>query len=247
MRTRVIPVLLLTERGLVKSVQFKDERYVGDPINALKIFNDKEVDELFLIDIEATKKNVSPRFDYLRELATECFMPMGYGGGIKTPDDIKRILQIGYEKICLQAAALENPRLIESAAREFGSQAVVVCIDVKRSFLGGYKVVSRGSSKVENVKLLEWAKHVEECGAGEIIIQSVDRDGTMKGYDTEVIKSVSEAVSIPVVALGGAASVDHFKSAIQSGASAVAAGSMFVFYGQHRAVLINYPKLEGII
>jgi len=242
LRTRVIPCLLLRNAGLVKTVRFKDPTYVGDPINAVKIFNEKEVDELVFLDISATAAARGPNFSIIEDIASECFMPLGYGGGLRNIDDVKRVLSIGVEKVIINSFAVESPDFITKVADAVGSQSVVVSIDVKKTFLGGYKVFSHSGSRDTKQDPVSYAKKMAELGAGEILLTSIDRDGTQQGYDLELIKMVSEAVELPVVACGGAKNVDDFGLAVnQGGASAVAAGSMFVFHGKHRAVLINFP------
>jgi cyclase len=241
LKTRVIPSLLLHKGGLYKTVKFKDPRYVGDPINAIKIFNDKEVDELVVLDIDATKRG-DIDFGLLNRLNKEAFMPLGYGGGIKSVDDIKRILNLGFEKVIINHHALAHPEFLTAAARACGSQSVVVCLDVKRDLAGKHRVFDHLARKPLKRDAVEHARAASELGAGEIIVYSVDRDGTYSGYDLEIVKRVSTAVPVPVVALGGARDVRDFSAAVAEGhASAVAAGSMFVFHGPHRAVLITYP------
>jgi cyclase len=240
---RVIPVLLLQNKGLVKTKQFKNPVYVGDPINAIRIFNEKEVDELVFLDIDASKLRKKPDFKLIGNIASECFMPLGYGGGITEIDDIKRLFQIGVEKIILNTVALSNPKIVSEAARLAGNQSVVVSIDVKKNWTGKRKVYSHSNEMVQNEQPLEFALHMQEMGAGEIILNSVNNDGMMNGYDLELIRQFSSKLEIPVVACGGAGSYEHFKQAIhEAGASAVAAGSMFVFHGPLRGVLINYPN-----
>jgi cyclase len=243
---RVIPCLLLRGTGLVKTVKFADPKYVGDIINAVRIFNDKEVDEIIILDIEAHAGRGRINWDLVTKTASEAFMPMCYGGGVTTVDEIKRLLKAGIEKVSINTAAFENPRLIEDAARAFGSQSIVAGIDVKKSFLGKYVVVSHGGDKKQAVDVVTWAKSVERAGAGEILLNAVDRDGTQAGYDLELVRQVTTAVRIPVIACGGAGKVQHFADAIGTGASAVAAGSMFVFHGPHRAVLITYPERKEL-
>jgi len=242
----VIPALLLHEGGIVKSVKFKDYKYIGDPINAVKIFNDKEVDEIAIIDIDASRENRAPKIKALAEIASEAFMPMAYGGGISSIDQIKQILYNGIEKIIINKAALNNPDLITAAAKLFGSQSVVVSIDVKTALFKGQKVFGENGKKNTGMGPHIFAKRMQNAGAGEILLNSIDNDGTFKGYDTDLIKTVSAFVDIPVIAMGGAASVNDFKNAVNSGASAVAAGSMFVFQGPHKAVLINYPSQKEL-
>jgi imidazole glycerol-phosphate synthase subunit HisF len=240
-RTRVIPCLLLHGAGLVKTVGFRNPTYVGDPINAIKIFNDKEVDELVLLDIDASRERRGPRFDVIRDIASECFMPLGYGGGVRTVEEMRRVLATGVEKVIVNTAAAEDPSLVEAAAREFGSQSVVVSLDARRKLVGGYEVRTVGGTRGTGLHPVEAARRMEASGAGEILLTSVDRDGTQKGYDLALTRMVADAVSVPVVACGGAGSVADMAAAVREGhASAVAAGSMFVFHGRHRAVLISY-------
>ena len=245
--TRVMPVLLLRGRGLVKTIRFKDPSYVGDPRNAVKIFNEKEVDELVLLDILATPEQAAPQFDLVYEIVTEAFMPVAYGGGIRTLDDARRMLATGVEKIVLNSYAAENPAFITEAAGALGSQSVVVCIDVKRSLFGRYGVFTRSGRQDARRDPVEFAKEMEARGAGELVVNSIDRDGTMQGYDLELLRAVTEAVKVPVIACGGAGSLQHLADAVsKGGASAVAAGSMFVYHGRHRAVLINFPSQEQL-
>jgi cyclase len=242
----VIPSLLLRGRGLVKTVKFKDPTYVGDPINAVRIFNDKEVDELVFLDITATLENRQPQIDLIKDIATECFMPFGYGGGIHDLDTARKILKMGSEKIVVNSAASDF-NLLRDMADLFGAQSVVVSIDVKKGRRGKYEVYTHSGTKKTGLDPIQFAMDVEANGAGEILLNSIDHDGTMKGYDIDLIKSVTQRVNIPVVAAGGAGNLEHFRQAVlKGGASAVAAGSMFVFHGPHRAVLINYPTQEEL-
>jgi cyclase len=242
LRTRIIPCLLLKNKGLVKTVKFKNPTYVGDPINAIKIFNEKMVDELMFLDIEATVEERKPLFNRITEIASECFMPFGYGGGIRNLEDIRKILSIGAEKVAINTQAILNPDFIKQAAEEFGSQSIVVSIDVKENIFKKPVVFMHGTKKTVNLDPVEFACKMEEMGAGELLVNSVDRDGTMSGYDINLLKKITGAVNIPVIACGGAGCIDDFYTAVKNGgASAVAAGSLFVFYGRHRAVLINYP------
>jgi cyclase len=239
---RIIPCLLLKNEGLVKTVKFKNPKYVGCPINAVKIFNDKEVDELIFLDISASKENKKPPYGLISCIATECFMPFCYGGGIREPDQIKEILSLGAEKVAINTYALENPGFIREATKIFGSQSIVVAMDVKLNFFGKYRVYDSSKGKTTNLDPIEYARQMEEMGAGEIFLNSVDRDGTFSGYDLELIRRVATALTIPVIACGGAGNPEDLEKAVSEGkASAVAAGSLFVFYGKHRAVLINYP------
>ena len=243
LRVRVIPTLLLRNAGLVKGSQFKDHRYVGDPINAVKIFNEKEVDEMVFLDIGATASGKGPNFDLLRDIASEAFMPFGYGGGVSSCDQIEKLFNLGVEKVIINSAAYNNPQFIEDACRLAGSQSVVVSIDVKKSLFGKYELyINSGKQQVKG-DLIDYVRKIEQLGAGEIILCSIDREGTGKGYDLKLLKDVCNAVDIPVVASGGASNLEHFRAAVtESGASAVAAGDMFVFHGKLKAVLITYPK-----
>lgn len=248
--TRVIPCLLLRNHGLVKTVKFKDPKYVGDPVNVIRIFNEKEVDELILLDISATPENKGPAFEVLADVAGECFMPLAFGGGISSIEDIRTAFGLGVEKVVINSAAAENPELIKEAANLFGSQSIVVSMDVKKTLFGKYEVYVRAGKKRLRIDPASYAKKAEELGAGEILVNSIDRDGIMEGYDLELIKRVTGAVSVPVIACGGAGRIEDFSLAVkQGGASAVAAGSMVVFQGRQRGVLINFPspdELKGI-
>jgi imidazole glycerol-phosphate synthase subunit HisF len=242
LRTRVIPCLLLRGEGLVKTTKFANPVYVGDPINAIRIFNDKEVDELAFLDITASREGRGPSLQIIRDFASECFMPVAYGGGIRNLDDARQVLAVGIEKIIINTQALRRPELIAEVSREFGAQAVVVSIDAQKKLLGGYEVMAAGGAQKTGLKPAEHARRMVELGAGEILVNSIERDGTQAGYDLALVRSVADAVPVPVIACGGAGSLQHFRDAIIEGhASAVAAGSMFVFHGRHRAVLISYP------
>lgn len=240
-RVRVIPALLIQKGGLVKSVRFKDHKYVGDPINAVKIFNEKEVDELVVLDISATAEKRPPNMRQVMEIASEAFMPLGYGGGITTLDEIRALISAGVEKVVLNTAAFHDPSLISAGAKYIGNQSIVVSIDVKKNLFGKYKVYVKNGSVSTGLDPKEFARQMEEAGAGEILLNSIERDGTFLGYDLDLLHAVSSGLNIPVVAIGGAGSVDDFTKAIQSGASAASAGSLFVFQRPHRAVLISYP------
>jgi cyclase len=246
LKHRIIPCLLLKDGGLVKTVKFENPKYVGDPINAIRIFNDKEVDELMVIDIMATKERREPDFASIEQFAGECFMPLSYGGGIKSVDQVKRLFSLGVEKVCLQSAAFDNPSLITQIASRFGSQSVLVSVDVKKNWLGKSKVYQAASGNTISQELNIHLNRLVEAGAGEIVLNAVDRDGVMGGMDIELIKRVSSILSVPLIALGGVGSLNDIKAAVQSGASAVAAGSFFVFQGPHRAVLITYPKYKEL-
>lgn len=240
---RVIPVLLLKNKGLVKSVKFKDYRYVGDPINAVRIFNEKEVDELMFLDIEASKTGHAPRLDVLQQIASECFMPLGYGGGVSTIDHIKSLIQCGIEKISINSAALDKLDFIKSACDQFGSSTIVGAIDVKKNLWGKYHVFNHKSNKILERDPLAFAESLQKAGVGELFINIVDRDGIMEGFDFEFIKKITAAIDVPVIACGGCGSIKDIDQVINySNASAAAAGSFFVFHGKHKAVLITYPE-----
>lgn len=246
-RPRAVPVLLLKGGLLYKTVKFKNAKYVGDPRIAVKIFNDKGADELILLDITATPEGRRPDFKLIEEIAGECFMPLAYGGGIRTIEDAQTIFKIGVEKIVLNTYAVETPAFVTEAARINGSSSVVICIDAKRDALGRYRVCTRSGTQRTGLEPVSFAKQMEAAGAGEIIINSVDRDGTGEGYDLALTRSVADAVKIPVVACGGAGRVEHLRMAVrEAGASAAAAGSLFVFQGPHRAVLITFPDDEEL-
>lgn len=241
LRTRVIPVLLLHNKGLVKTIKFDKSKYIGDPINAVKLFNDKEVDELVFLDIDASKENRGPNFELIKDIASECFMPLGYGGGISTIEDIKHLFAIGVEKAIINSAALNDLSLITEAARIFGDQSIVVSIDVTKNFFGKYQVYSHKKVANNRTNPIQFAQEAANAGAGELIINAVDRDGVMDGYDTKLIELITSATQVPVVACGGAGKLSDLKKAVESGASAAAAGSLFIYHGPHKAVLINYP------
>lgn len=242
LETRVIPCLLLHDRGLVKTINFKHPNYIGDPINTVRIFNDKEVDEVAIFDIGATTQNKEPDFELLKEIASEAFMPLLYGGGIKTIDQMHKIFNIGYEKICISSLLFENPELVKKAVSIFGAQSVVGCIDVKNNFFSGKKVLTHNGKTSIKKTLDEVINHVMDLEIGELIVNSVTKDGTFQGYDYDLIKYVSEKLTIPVIPVGGASSLSDFSTAVKNGASAVAAGSLFVYNGIHKAVLISYPQ-----
>jgi imidazole glycerol-phosphate synthase subunit HisF len=247
-RPRIIPVLLLQNKGLVKSINFKNHRYIGDPINAVRIFNDLKADELAFIDILATKENRTISVDFVKNVGEEANMPFSAGGGIRTLEDIRKIIKAGAEKVILNTIAGQNPDFIRKTVEEFGSSTITVCIDVKKDFFGKEKVWIKAGTKSINSNPVEYAKQMEECGAGEIIIQSIDRDGTMIGYDIDLVKKIAESVSIPVVSLGGAGKWEHLidLNALVS-LNGLAAGSLFVYHGERHAVLVNYPERQKIL
>jgi cyclase len=244
---RIIPCLLLRNKGLVKTVKFKETTYIGDPINTVKIFNEKEVDEIFFLDIDATKTKKEPPYELIQNIASECFMPFAYGGGINSLQQIEKIIKSGAEKIIINSQAFLQKNFIKEAVHQFGSSTIAVSIDVKKEFLRGDTVYINGGTQSTSKNPVDYAKVIEEEGAGEILINSIDRDGVMEGYDIELIKSVSQAIRIPVIACGGAGKLSDFRSAVEEGgASAAAAGSFFVFHGKRRAVLITYPSYSEI-
>ena len=242
LRPRIIPILLMRSGGLVKGIRFQDYKYVGDPMNAVRIFNEKNVDELFLLDITATEEQRIPSAEMIREIADECYMPFGIGGGIRTIADMRNLLRAGAEKVSINTGAIENPMLIKEASETFGRQSVTVSIDARKHW-GGYRVYARSGKQKTDLHPRDWARRAEELGAGEILLNSIDRDGTRSGYDLELLRSIADSVSVPVIACGGAGRIEDFAEAVREGhASAVAAGSFFVFHGSHRAVLISYPE-----
>lgn len=247
LRTRVIPVLLCDDGGLYKTIRFKDPRYIGDPINAVKIFNDKEVDELVMFDISASERNTPPNFNFLHDIATECFMPICYGGGIRSIKDAQQLFRLGVEKISINTAGIENPEFIKELSEKFGKSSIVVTVDVKKDILGNYYVFAERGKRNTGMKVNEWVNKIEELGCGEIILNNIDKDGMMNGYDLKLLKIVSQEVHIPVVACGGAGKLEDLKSAVQEGGvSAVAAGSFFVYWGSKKGILINYPEQQKI-
>ena len=249
LRYRIIPTLLLHDKGLYKTVKYsiKKGKYVGDPINAIKIFNDKGVDELIFLDIDASKEKRGPDFNMLKNIATECFMPVGYGGGITTMEQIKQIFQIGIEKVILNSVLLEDLSLLKSASKDFGAQSVVAAVDIKKNLFGKYKVYNSAKQKNSDLDIKKYLQSLEENGAGEIYISSVDKDGTFEGYDIELMKDISKDIKVPVIINGGANGISDFSRAIKEcGVSAVSAGSIFVFNGPHKAVLITYPEYEKL-
>ena len=240
---RIIPCLLVHKKGLVKTTKFKEPKYVGDPINAVKIFNEKEVDEIIVVDIDASRQEKEPDYQLIENLAIECRMPLCYGGGIKNVEQAQRIFSLGVEKIAISSAAISNPSLITEMAERVGKQSVVVVLDVKKRLLGGkYEIYTHNGMRATGIDPIFFAKQAEELGAGEIVINSIDQDGMMKGYDHSLINKIREVISIPLTVLGGAGSLEDIGQIIQQhGIIGVAAGSLFVFKGKFRAVLINYP------
>jgi cyclase len=245
-KTRVIPCLLLKGGGLVKTVKFKDPSYVGDPINAVKIFNDKEVDELIVLDITASRENKGPAFSTIEDIASECFMPVAYGGGVTTVEQARRIVWMGVEKVVVNSAALGGTDLVSGIADQIGASSTVVAIDVRKDLLGRYRVYDAAREKGTDLDPLAHAERVVAAGAGEVFVNDVSRDGTRKGFDLELVRRMSSALDVPVIVCGGAGSLDDVKAAADAGASGVAAGSLFVYVGKHRAVMINYPQYSAL-
>ena len=242
LRPRIIPSLLLQDNGLVKTVNFKNPKYVGDPINAVKIFNEKEVDELAVFDIDATAKGLEPNYSLIERIANQSRMPLCYGGGVKTVEQAQKIFGLGIEKIALSSAVLNNPELITQIADRVGAQSVIVVLDVKKKLFGGYEVYTHNGKKATGINPFEFAEKAQKFGAGEIIINSIDQDGVMKGYDMILIDKVREKISLPLTVLGGAGSLQDIEKVIKKHQIiGVAAGSLFVFKGVYKAVLINYP------
>lgn len=243
-RTRIIPVLTIMGNRLVKTVKFNFPNYIGDPLNAIKIFNEKKVDELILLDIEASKRNKEPNYKLIYEMAGEAFMPLGYGGGIKTLDQAKKIFALGIEKIVLNSVLFDNPKLITQIANIYGAQSVVVSLDFKKTILGKRKLCFTSAKDTTNVDMMDFAQELINLGAGEIIIHDIDREGTFKGYNLEILNEFKN-LSVPVVVMGGCNGVVNMKEAIANGADAIAAGSVFVYRNNDpNSIMINYPKVD---
>ncbi|GAB3415065.1 AglZ/HisF2 family acetamidino modification protein [Massilia agilis] len=245
LRPRIIPCLLVHDHGLVKTVSFKSPKYVGDPINAVKIFNEKEADELIVLDIDASVENAEPNYKLIADLAAECRMPLCYGGGVRTVAQAKHIISLGVEKVAISSAAVENPQLVSRIADEVGRQSVVVVLDVKKRMLSKeYDVYTHNGKKNTKLNAVEFAKLAQASGAGEIVINSIEQDGQMKGYDLALAERIRAAVQIPVTFLGGAGSLEDIEKLIEKcGVVGASAGSLFVFKGAYKAVLINYPSI----
>lgn len=247
LRTRVIPCLLLKDASLVKTVGFKKYNYIGDPINTVRIFNELEVDELMFLDIFASKENRNINFDVLKDIADECFMPLSYGGNIKSLNDVKRIFEIGFEKVVINSNAYDNLELIEEISSYFGNQSIVGSIDVKKSFFGINKLYSKHGTKKEKGNVVDWAKKLEEAGVGELLITSIEQEGSWNGYDIELIKSIADNVQVPVIANGGAGSVEDMAEVVkEANASACAVGSMVVYQKKDMGVLVNFPNKDNL-
>jgi len=245
LRPRIIPCLLLHDGGLVKTHGFKNPRYVGDPINAVRIFNEKEADELMILDIDATVKKIPPNFNLIAKLAAECRMPICYGGGVTNAEQAARIVRLGVEKVAVSAAAIINPCLLSEMAAAVGQQSVVAVLDIRKVsglLASGYELRTHNGKIVHKLEPVELAKRLQDAGAGEIVINSIDRDGQMKGYDLHLAADFKKALNVPVTFLGGAGNLDHLCDLISKlGVVGAAAGSLFVFKGKYNAVLINYP------
>ncbi len=246
MRARVIPCLTLKGAGLVKTVRFRDPKYIGDPINAVKLFNDLEVDELVLLDITATREGREPSYERIEEIVGEAFMPIAYGGGVRTLRQAEQLFKLGVEKVVITSAFAGRPQLLRELADTFGSQSVVAGIDAKRNWRGRVRAYAVSGTRDTRQDPATLAAKAVQHGAGEIMINSIDRDGTMKGYDLVLIAGIAKATPVPTIACGGASSLADVGAAVQAGASAAAAGSLFVFKGPHRAMLINYPSQAGL-
>lgn len=245
LRPRIIPCLLIQNKGLVKTVRFKDSKYVGDPINAVRIFNEKEVDEIIVLEIDATANNVEPDYKMIENLAAECRMPLCYGGGIKTVEQAQRIFSLGVEKVAISSAAVQTPGLIDEISSRVGNQSMVVVLDVKKGNNNKYEIWTENGTKSSGKNIVSFAKEVEKLGAGEIVINSIDQDGIMKGYDIKMIEQVRSQVNLPITVLGGAGKLEDIGNLIDKfGIIGAAAGSLFVFKGIYKAVLINYPSFD---
>lgn len=247
LKTRVIPCLLLKDGSIVKTVRFKKVNYIGDPVNTIRIFNQMEVDEIVFLDITATTENRKPDFELIENMAGECFMPLAYGGGIRSTDDIKTILSLGVEKVVVNTFSTECPSFVKEASDLFGSQSIIVSIDARGNLFDGYEIYNHGGRVNTGLDPVTFAKEAERLGAGEILLTSIERDGTWNGYDIKLIKRVNDVVNIPLIACGGAGKVEDFRDAVKrGGASAVAAGSMFVYHMKDLGVLINFPKKDEL-
>lgn len=244
---RVIPTLLFSQGGLVKSKKFKNNKYIGDPTNAIKILNEKEVDELIVIDIDATKESREPNYTFIREIASECFMPLCYGGGVTTIEQARKIFRLGVEKIAIQSSAINDIEIIRQISREFGSQSVVFSLDLQKNIFSKYRVRSGGKKVKVKGGWQNLLREVQEAGAGEVLLNSVDHDGVMEGMNLPLIKEASELLDVPLIAAGGVGSLSDIKDGVISGASAISVGSFFVFNGPHKAVLITYPDYDKLV
>lgn len=243
-RKRVIPCLLLMEGGLYKTVRFKSPSYIGDPINTVRIFNEKEVDELVFLDIRASAEKKPVNFEIISRITNECFMPLAYGGGINKISDVKKLFSMGVEKVIVNSYLYENKTFISEIAEIAGSQSVIASVDIGRNFFGKYRLLSHSATRNQGANIIEWVQELERLGAGELLITSVDREGTWSGMDAEIISEISHSVNIPVIAQGGAGSATDIKAGFNSGASAIAVGSMVVYQKKGFGVLISYPEKQ---
>lgn len=246
LKNRVIPCLLLSNGRLIKTHKFANPKYIGDPINAMRIFNEKEVDELVVLDITASRSHREPDYSLIEQFAGECFMPLAYGGGIRTVEQARQLFALGVEKVCLQTAALDDITLISRLADQFGEQSVMVSVDVKKGLFGHDKLYASATGKTLSIEWVDYLRQAVSAGAGEVILNAVDRDGTMNGMDLVLIRRAAESIAVPLIAVGGVGHLADIKAAFDAGASAVAAGAFFVFHGPHRAVLITYPRYEEL-
>ena len=244
-RPRIIPVLLYQDGGLVKTVKFKEPKYVGDPLNAVKIYNEKKADELVFLDIDATVKNLSPNYKLIERIANQARMPICYGGGIKTAEQAQRIFSLGIEKIALSSEALLNPPIISKIASKVGNQSVVIVLDIKKNLLGKYELYTHNATSRLKVNIKDYVKNLSEQGAGEIVVNNIDRDGSMKGYDLDLISYISSLTDLPITSVGGVGKIEDFQYLLEyCDITGLGAGSLFVFKGRYKAVLINYPDLN---
>jgi len=242
LRPRIIPCLLVQNKGLVKTVNFKNPKYVGDPINAVRIFNEKEADELSIFDIDASRLNIEPDYKSIEYWASECRMPLCYGGGIKTVEQAQNIFSLGVEKIAISSAAIKNPKIISKIAERVGNQSVVVVLDIKKKLFGGYEIFTHNATRSTGLNPINFVQEAVKLGAGEIVLNSIDLDGTMKGYDLNLVKEIREKIRTPLTVLGGAGSLEDISMLVKNfGQIGASAGSLFVFKGVYKAVLINYP------
>ena len=247
MRTRVIPTLLLKNESLVKTLKFKNFDYIGDPCNTIRIFNELEVDELIILDITASKENKEPNYSLLKDIASECFMPLSYGGAVRSVEQARQIFNIGFEKVCVNSIALDNIDIVSAISNEFGAQSVIGSIDYKKSFFGKVKVFNTSKNKFTNKDVVEWAKTLTNAGVGEILLTAIEKEGTWSGYDIEMIKKVTSSINIPLVAHGGCGKLDDIRTAVyQGGASGVATGSMVVYQKKKMGVLVNFPDVNQL-
>ncbi len=245
-RPRLIPVLLLKDRGLYKTRQFGKDSYVGDPVNTIRIFNDKEVDEIVVLDIRAARERTPVNYELLRDIASECFVPLSYGGGVNDVETVQKLIGIGFERVIVNTTAVDNIDIIRDMTSRFGSSTIIGGIDIKRTLLGKMTVIAKGGALKTKLSPTAWVQQLQDAGVGEILVTSIDRDGEMVGYDLDLLRILTSQSDVPIIACGGAADLHDLKSAYDAGASGAAAGAMFVYKGKHRAVLIQYPKPNEI-